>query len=382
MVRLRGAAGPKELVVGTEPGGELRVVMREHADLSARARAQLAFHEVASGRVIEIAADELFVFDIQVLEMLPDAPGPNDALYLYGSIRGPYPTVGDQPVRTVDGQLTVTRADLIRGLVDGVLDAFACTPEPRGSRCVHALLPGERAQRLEAGHGAVLGFPLAPAWTLDALVSNDLVAAQLLYDVLIALRADLGIKIDPPLPVPSRQLYEHTLVSAGWRIDGDEAVRPKKGIIGSVFGSAERQRLPRECSLDELVAIATQLLAQVPGVPSAEITALKRGRVQSPPQPAPPAPPAPPANTLAPASPPPSAAPRPRVGTSPSDWMKDFVDAHRTTERPKPTVTAPARAVAPDATPAWMEDFGDAPRAESEPTDEPAHSPDWSKDFD
>lgn len=381
VVRLRGRAGVTELVVGTEHAGEVRVVANERVQLEQRAQTQLAFHEVASGRAIEVAADELFVFDVQVVEMLPDAPGPNDALYLYGVMRGPYPALPGRPIASVDGQLTVTRADLIAGLLDGVANAFAYAPEPRGSRCVHALLPGERAELLEAGRGVVLALPLAPAWTLDAIVSNDLVSAQMLYDVLHALRTDLGIT-EPVLPVPSRALVEHNLVAAGWRIEGNEAVRPvKTGLLGSVFGgNVQRKPLPREGTLDELIAEAKAVLARVPGAPSAEVIALQRGRVRSPSLPPPPPP------TPRPSSPPPippSAAPRPRVETSRSDWMKDFVEAHRAPARQKPTVTVPARAVTPDATPSWMEDFGETEREEKEtPTDTPASPRDWSKDFD
>lgn len=390
LVRLRGGRGPVELVVGTEATGDVRVAAHARDSFSQRVQAQLAFHAVASGRAVDVAADELFVFDIQVVEMLPDAPGPNDALYLYGVMRGPYPAAPDAPVASVDGQLTVTRADLLAGLIDGAGNAFAYAPEPRGSRCVHALLPGERADVIEAGRGVVLALPLAPAWTLDAIVSNDLVSAQMLYDVLAALRADLGIS-EPALPVPSRALVEHNLVAAGWRIEGNQAVRAKnKSLLGSLFGGdVERKELPREGSLDELVAEAKAVLARVPGVPSAELIALQRGRVRSPavPSPRPPSspPPAPTPRAATPA-PPPSAAPRPRVEAPRSEWMKDFVDAHRVPAREPPRVTVPARAVAPDATPDWMEDFGDT-GTDEKPGDDAAPAPpvvparDWSKDF-
>lgn len=387
LVRLGGGAGARELLIATELGGGLRVVACDRERLPQRVRTQLAFHEVAAGRSIELAANELYVLDVQALEMLPDAPGPNDALYLYGALRGPYPALLGKPAASVEGQLTVTRADLLGGLIDGVASAFAYAPEPRGSRCVHALLPGERADAIEAGRGIVLALPLAPAWTLDPVVPNDLVVAQMVHDVLGALRGDLGVADEPPLPVPSRAALEAQLVAAGWRIEGDAAVRARgRGMLGAVFGGSERRALPREGTLDELIAEARACLARMPGIPSAEALALQRRAGRRPlvlrPPTTPPQPPQPPARPAPPQPP----RPRPRVETPRSDWMKDFVEAHRSPARPRPKVTAPARAVAPEATPAWMADFGEPDEPADAPADAPADEPkpprDWSEDFD
>jgi hypothetical protein len=62
--------------------------------------------------------------------------------------------------------------------------------------------------------------------------------------------------------------------------------------------------------------------------------------------------------------------------------MKDFVEAHRSPARPRPKVTAPARAVAPEAPPAWMADFGEPDAPADAPADERGPPRDWSKDFD
>lgn len=59
--------------------------------------------------------------------------------------------------------------------------------------------------------------------------------------------------------------------------------------------------------------------------------------------------------------------------------MKDFVDAHRTPSRPAPRVSAPARVVSKEATPAWMEDFAEPD--EERDDEEPQPKPDWSSDF-
>ena len=357
IVNLRGANGIHELVIATELGGGIRVLDGRDG-LAKRAKAQLAFHDVASGRTLDLRADELFVFDLQTIEMLPDAPGLNDALFLYGAMRGPYPQVLGAPVRAVDGQLTVTRSDLMRGLVDGVDNAFSYAPDAHGSRCVHALLPGERASVIDEGRGIVLALPLTPGWLLDSPVPNDLVAAQLLYDVLSALRADVQMPpIATPLPVPSRAALERTLIAAGWKITGNEATRPKgRGLIGSVLSGTERRTLPREGTLDELVADARAALASVPLPPTLEAAAIARRTAppaRVPMQPPPIPPPRPRAKTL----PPPVPAPRPRVETPKTEWMKDFVEAHRAPPRPAPRVSQPARVVSTEPPPSWMSDF-------------------------
>jgi hypothetical protein len=421
VVQLRGAHGVRELIIATELGGGVRVVEGRQA-LPQRARTQLAFHEVASGRVLQIDADELWTFDLQTVEMLPDAPGFNDALYVYGVLRGPFPAALDAGVSTVpvEGQLTVTRADLLGGMLDGIGNAFAYAPEPNllhGSRCVHALLPGERAEIIAAGRGVVLALPLVPGWELDRPVANDLVAAQLLYDVLTALRADLGVSsAAAPLPVPDRAALEHELRAAGWRIDGDQAVRSKGGLLQSLLKGGERRVLPKQGTLYELAAEARAALAQLGGVPTAEARALQ-ARSSRPPSPlalgaaSPPVPVAAPLTQPSPAVPvalaaapsltaptapyqptlpQPARQPTPQVAAGRSEWMKDFVEAHRQPSRPPPRLSTPARAVTPSARPAWMEDFATsaepaaAPTAEdpAEPTEPPSTRPDWSRDFD
>jgi len=380
IVRLHTSRGQRELVIATELGGGIRV-FGDREGLPQRTRTQIAFDEVASGKVLEIETDELHIFDLQTVEMLPDAPGVNDALYLYGAMRGPYPASLGTPVVAVDGQLTVTRADLLSAVIDGVTRAFAYAPDPHGSRCVHALLPAERADVIATtGRGIVLALPLVPGWLMDCPVPNDQIAAQILYDVLSALRTDLGVPPSPPLPVPSRAALEAKLVDAGWRIDGDTAVRAKgRGLLGSVLQGSERRTLPRQGTLDELVAEAKAMLSRMPNIPTAETVALQRRTardvaahvapiVQMPAASPPPSPP--------------SAMPRPRVETPRTDWMKDFVEAHRAPSRPAPRLSTPARVVAPKAAPnpSWMNDF-----EEPDEPDTPEPSPpkrDWSDDFD
>ncbi len=377
VVRVRGSDGAtRELVVGTDAGGAVRVVGSREG-LGLEARGQLAFHEVASrGRAVEIEADELWVFDLQTIEMLPDAPGLDDALYVYGLMHGPFPACVGQERRAVEGQLTVTRSDLLGGLRDGLANAFAYAPDEHGSRCVHALLPGEGAATIDDGRGIVLALPLVPAWLLEIPQSNDLVIAQLLHDVLTPLRAELGER--ELLPVPSRATVEQELVAQGWRIEGDEAVRPKGGLLGSL--RSEKRKLPRQGSVEELAEIANAALAQLmtrAASPTAEARAIARrtgkrsvAAASTVSAPIPPAPvvtvtvtvPVPVSEAVR--ATPKAPAPRPRVAVADrTEWMKDFVDAHRAPARPTPRVSTPARAVSTTATPEWMKDFAepDAP---------------------
>jgi hypothetical protein len=240
---------------------------------------------------------------------------------------------------------------------------------------------------IASGRGIVLGLPLVPGWLLDCPVPNDLVVAQILHDVLSALRRDLGAPADaPPLPVPSRSALEKRLVAEGWRIDGDVATRAKgRGVLGALQGT-ERRTLPRQGTVDELVAEARTLLARIPGLPTPEMAALHRiARAPAVPTPVshevsvPRA--TPPPTTPAPTPTAPAQAPRPRVRAESTDWMKDFVDAHRSPTRPAPRVSTPARVVTPDATPSWMNDFDDERSGTPDEPDQPPPRPDWSKDF-
>jgi hypothetical protein len=355
------------LIIATDANG--RVITTTDRDaLPRRAQVQLAFHDVASvGRKLELDAQELYIFDLQTIEMLPDAPGLNDPLYVYGLM---YSTRDGTPI---EGQLTVTRADLLGALVDGVQHAFLYPPDAHGTRAVHALLPGESADMIALGRGVILALPLAPTWLPECPLSNDLVAAQLLYDVLVALRRELRLNTHT-LPVPNRATIEAELTAQGWKIEGDEAVRAKStGLLGALRGS-EKKRLPRQGTLDELVSEARIVLTNLPGVPTAEALALRARvggsqRIKTP------------IAAPTPVQLPPPAQPRPRVAADRGDWMKDFVDAHRAPSRPPPTVSTPARAISKDATPAWMDDFAEpATPGESRDEDE-APKPDWSSDF-
>ena len=362
--------GAAELVVGTDGEGRLRAVSGgERAAMTARVQAQLAYHEVTSPAPVGVSASEVWLLDVQVVELLRDAPGLNDPLHLYGSLRGAYPWALEREVASVEGQLTVTRSDLLGGLVAGVERAFKVEPSSAGARCIHAMVPGGPPAEMQEGRGLVLAFPLAHLPIGDD-PPNELVVAQTLYDVLSALRADLGDDGAAPLPVPSRRALEAELAADGWHIDGDRAVRKKGGIGGRLLGVGKKERtLPPQGTLEDYVTEARTVLARLTPAPARASTPPVRR----------------------------STAPRPAVSTTPDEWMKDFSTARpspgktRPRAKPRPAVivprvSRPARVLsqeAPASPPDWMRDFKEpAAKPEPEPEAQPAERPDWSKDFD
>ena len=102
----------------TRMGGRLRrprpaggaAVRRCHGIACA---AQVSFHEVAGGSRRLLRAAELYLFELQLVEQAADRPGFDDPVHLYGTLLGPLSPAGLGEV--TEGQLTVTRADLLEG---------------------------------------------------------------------------------------------------------------------------------------------------------------------------------------------------------------------------------------------------------------------------
>ncbi|MCX5744556.1 MAG: hypothetical protein NT062_18860, partial [Proteobacteria bacterium] len=320
----------------------IRVVDGTQRDaLPERARAQLAF---VGGRTIpRIETEELYLLDVQAVARLPDEPGADDPLYLYGMLRGPYPAALDAGVAALEGQLATTRGALLHGLALGTAAAFHAERGASGTRCVHAVLPGGR--RYGATAPVVLAFPLVP---MGEDATNELVAAQLFHDVIGALRTDLNDDLGrDPVPVPSRARYERELEAAGWTIEGAHAVRRAGGRIASLFTPATKQQLPREADVDGFAALAMTQVARLPGWPTAEVARLRTqlllDRPFTPTRTPPPLPPSP--------RPTPSA---PKKQRKADGWIKVQVDAHTAPDRPPPQVTVPGRVHDEEAVASWM----------------------------
>lgn len=258
VVTLHTTRATVELVIGLDLGRVLRVVGTR--ELPRRARAQLAFHERARPR-LAIHADELYVLDVQSVEYRPDVPGTaDDPVFLHGVLRGPYPQGLVAGVQGLEGQLATTRAPLLDGLALGIERSFIYEAGRCGNTCTHAVLP------LEGGktRSVVLAFPLVP---MGDDGSNELVAADLIRTVLGAMRADLGDDLSrDPMPVSSRRHHERALVAAGWKIEGDRAVRRRgRNRLVALFLPSKKQRLPREVPLIEWRALIDAQLTRLPG---------------------------------------------------------------------------------------------------------------------
>lgn len=389
-----------DLAVVLDCLGGLRLVAPE--DLPEAMRGALAYHELARGSAARrVAVRELFLFRADLLEQPARATGHNDPVFLYGTLYGPFPSVA--AARAVEGQLTVTRQDLIEGLVRGAPHAFRYAPEAGGldsRRCFHMALPGGDEGDIRRGAGVVLAYPLLPLEVIVSDCANESVVSRFLHSALAALKEDLEREgVSHPLrstalPVPSRAALERQLEAEGYRVEGDTAVQTAargeglRGLLAGVLGSlaAERLDLPRGAAVDEFLDLAGRSIDALPDWPSSRALAL-RERITAC-RPVPPSPGAtdipartPPAAASRDARPTPRRTPRP-PGQGPPDWMRDFVAAHRAAGAPPPRLTpadeGPERALD------WLDDFApDRPKAGTRRRgrDGGRDRPEWMKDF-
>jgi len=416
----------QEWAITVDPYGRLQGwVVNSSNVLAPELQSQLAYSDVASaskGRCLD--ARNFYLFHMQLLEQPSDAPGLNDPVYLYGTIYGPYPEAGSNPSAGIEGQLTVTRADLLDGIINGSMFAFRSAPEGDSgppTRTFNILLPGDRDEEVAAGNGLIMMYPLHPPEMINLGTANEPIVSQLLYDVLSSLKEDLiGQKVNNPLctltiPVPNRFVMEQDLMSQGYKIKNGVAIRSKlvstnqfSGVLASVFGelAADRLDLPPEGTVDDLIEIAKHCIYQVPGWPPPRTIALRRKCepvssdvraraancaplrapiVHMPQQTQQPSSPHPAPNTVARAAPARSSAPRAAApAAQAASWMQDFIQSHQKAGVAPPRITTPSQPKQKKGS-EWQKDFGQSSKpkpekAESkEQKDETA--PDWLKDF-
>lgn len=417
----------REWIVAADALGGLAALPDEgRGDFPEAIRTELAYHEVSgsySKRVIEAA--EFFIFNLQLLEQpVADARDFDAPVYLYGSLSGPYPGRENRSPACVEGQLTVTRLELLESLVREAEFAFryAGTDDRSefASRCFHLLLPADREGEVRRGRGLVLAYPLLPPELMSNDLANEIVVSQLAYDILSVLKENLvssGIAhplCSLTLPVPSRFALEQKLRAEGYEIEGDTAVKKTErgegfqGRLAAIFGSlmAETLELPAEGSVDDFIAIAERTLAALPVQPSPHTLAVRSlvklsspeddRRSQSRQQPAilikVPA-----ANTLTPSQPPRQqqepTTPVTERSDQPPAWMQDFILAHSRAGEPSPRLTSVAvEKTARPGKPDWMEDFERKPiagrsksaeieKADAEDEAAAKMKPEWMKDF-
>ncbi|HMY73827.1 MAG TPA: hypothetical protein PLQ88_18560 [Blastocatellia bacterium] len=393
----------QEWIIATDALGNLQALPdgdRQH--LPPEVQTELAWFEMGSHHKRQIEAAELYLFYLQVLEQLPEAPGLNDPIYLYGTLFGPYPSAS--PAAGIEGQLTITRADLLEGLLLGADFAFRYAGSGGDpSRCFHLTLPADTEDAIKRGQGVVIAYPLLPPELIVNDVANELFACRLLYDTMSALKADAEEEnIHHPLkqttlPVPNRALLEQQLQTEGYEIKGDKAVRKSNrdgepaGLLAKVFGAllSESLKLPPEGQPEDFLQLAKLTLQALPGWPTARSVALKNLIKPASPIAARTAitPPPPHVQTFA-------SRPKlpPRATNEPPAWVKDFAATHQRPNSEKPRLTS--HSTNDTNSPEWMKDFDEpaipsAIQNETNTSDKSPHNPvnknpqpDWMQDFD
>jgi len=275
-------------IVATDANANLRLLSgHNRSKLPPDLQKQLNTHELlAPTRTLNVK--QLFLFHLEYAETQGNPPGLNDPIHLQGRIFGPFPS--EQP-RCASGQLTVTRADLLDGMLSNASCAFQYADVHRSGagvhRCLHALLPGSSTQELESGCGAILLFPMLGAALSCGDPVNQTFAAGLLYDVLVHLQADflqdniLGAFPELKLPVPSRRLHEARLRAHGHEIRGDTVYapipKPSRSWLGQLFQNLVRktEKLPPEGTFADFLRVARVALLSMPGWPDARVQALR-----------------------------------------------------------------------------------------------------------
>ncbi len=273
-----------ELAVAVDAAGNLQILAPESDELSETIQTELAYHEMSGGRTRLIEASEFYLFQLELLEQPAGTPGWNDPVYLYGTLYVPYPGAKMRLAR-VEGQLAITRGDLLEGLIQSADYAFRYSnanvngPPPR---CFHLILPADREEEIQQGMGIAIAYPLLPEGLSLADSSNEIVIKQLLYDVLSALKDDLERERishflrSMIIPVPSRFLLEQQLQSQGYSIEGDKAIKKAavgegfKGFLAGVFGSlmSESLEMPPEADVEQFLEISRRALNALPGWPT------------------------------------------------------------------------------------------------------------------
>src|SRR5262249_10208547 len=151
------------------------------------------FHEVSGGARRAIALDSVYLFEMRLLEQTPDCPGVNDPVHLYGTLLGPLTSdasIASPPIRRLEGQLTISRGDVLAGIVAGARWAFRCVDADghRLARVFSMLVGADRLDVVTQGQGAVIVYPLLG---LDGDLyattpGNEEIVNRILYDLLFA----------------------------------------------------------------------------------------------------------------------------------------------------------------------------------------------------
>lgn len=423
-----------DCVVGVDAAGDLQICgMASARQFDEVMQGQLTYNELSAraGRRILSVGSRLYLFALQLLEQPGDSPGLNDPVYLYGKLFGIFPEAPNS--LGIEGQLTVTRADILQGIADGDKYGFTYAAGTNHSqlptRCLHFMVPGDNDSELQRGAGAVIVYPLPTAELAANDPSNEMTIKQIVFDILQSLKKDLEAnnvrsklsKLD--LPVPSRSALEASLEARGYGIKGNTAVRKMPvpgvnnpimdGVLEHLYGKITRDKLelPPEGTLDDFVELAGMAMKSISGWPpercrllarlSRSATAEEIARASQSIDPAPRAartPQRPSSNVRSnefnqAASPPRQVAANP----GPAAWMKDFMSNHQagaaatiTPSGIRGSNLAPQKQAGPKSKPAepskaeWMDDFAPAKeeiKHNKTKQEENESKPDWMGDF-
>ena len=350
-------------------------------------QSELAFQELISGqprRTLQLC--EFYLIGARYLDQPAQAPGPNDPVHLYGTLYGPYTSVQDREIQAIEGQLTLTRADVLDAIIHGAPHAFRY-PSPSGEdrnapRCLHMMLPADREDAIVEGRGIAFGYLLMPPDLMLSDAANEVLTSQTIYELLSALKHDLRKEsIQHPLstatlPVPSRPMLERQLEAEGYRIQGNEAIKQATsssgftGFLAAVFGTNEKRlTLPPEGRLEDFLRLAHVTLSALAGWPTPRVAALRQRSdvsklspqrpvpkpVSVPVEPQPPARPAPAASSPVPPPKQPQIWKKTASEKTKPEWMKDFQQTEGDRE-PAKGPEKPAKPKGPKR-PDWMKDF-------------------------
>jgi len=292
----------------------------------------------------------------------------NQPVFVYGTLLGPL-MPGSAPARH-KGQLTLTRADLLEGLLLGQDWPFRYADEPgRERRHHHAFLPGGRPEELSAGCDLVIAYPLAPQDLSVGDPENAAVVELLIGELAAAMRGDL------------------------------ERAERAQSKLSRLFSKQRSLELaaPHSHELSAWLQLAANALRCLPDWPSESAQAMRkatceasnRGRAITPERAGVPGTPvSQPAEAVTPQSIPKRPTLLRTATNAPPDWSGDFLPNQHHAEPQSTYVSwkAPAKsAPKPSAPGNWMQDFAPEDQEhEEDPVTQPdatRPSPDWRKDF-
>jgi hypothetical protein len=360
-----GEAGlSRRVIVARDLMGELVVVDEDGpGGLPDAIRFAVGHHELARGRPPRfVDATQVWLLAIDLLEQASDGPGTNDPLQLYGRLSGPWGA--KTTAHACNGQLTVTRGDLLRGFAEGAEQPFLVP----GGAIFHAAVPGGLPEDLAGGHGIVLAYALLPLDAGGFEGGNESSALQIFHGLVHAFHDDLRRQgsrhafAQRTLPVDDQRTLAARLQAEGFTIR-DGVAWKRSGLF-----ARERRPLPPEWTIDDIGPVAREALsALASGFPDPRSAALW-ARIQ----------PASPASAFVPTSGSPTWTPAPprrspkTVVEQPfrrrdPDWMNDFatsttaVPPRRTRVSPPSSTATRGPAASSDrryvSKPDWMKDF-------------------------